>query len=86
MGHNIPGTAGPVQTYPGEANGVTVPLAAAHTRELAWQMPVAAGPGFDGVTDVSFTVRVVSNQPIVVGTNFQFNPWGMPNVCHELSK
>lgn len=84
-GHNIPGTS-PAVTYPGEADGATVALAAAHTRELDWQMPIAGGPGFDGVTNVSFTVRVVSNQPVVVSTNFQFNPWGMPNVCHLLPK
>jgi hypothetical protein len=81
-GHAIPGTSGPVQNYPGEANGVTVPLAPDHTRFEKWVMPVAAGPGFDGVTDVSFTVRVVSDQSVVVGSHFQFNPIGMPNVCH----
>jgi hypothetical protein len=73
-------------TYPGEANGVTVPLTAAHTRNVRWLMPVVAGPGFDGITDVSFTVRVVSDQPIVVASHFQFNPVGMPNVCHEVPK
>jgi len=82
-GHPIPGTSGPVQNYPGEANGVTVLLPANHTRFEKWVMPVAGGPGFDGVTNVSFTVRVVSDQPVVVATNFQFNPVGMPNVCHQ---
>jgi len=80
MGHNIPGTS-PAMTYPGEANGVTVPLASAHTRDVSWQMPVSAGVGFDGVTDVSFTVRVVSDQSVVVASHFQFNPIGMPNQC-----
>ena len=83
VGHPIPGTSGPVQNYPGEANGVTVPLASNHTRFEKWMMPVAGGPGFDGVTNVSFIVRVVSDQPVVVATNFQFNPWGMPNVCYQ---
>lgn len=82
-GHPIPGTSGPVQNYPGEANGVTAPLLPDHTRFEKWVMPVAGGPGFDGVTNVSLTVRVVSDQPVVVATNFQFNPWGMPNVCHQ---
>ena len=84
MGHNIPGTSGPVMTYPGEANGSTLPLAADHTRDVNWLMPVTSGPGFDGVTDVSYTVRVVSDQPVLVASHFQFNPIGMPNVCHQV--
>ena len=84
-GHAIPGSPSP-GTYPGEANGVNVALAAEHTRDLAWFMPATGGPGFDGVTDVSFTVRVVSDQPIVVGARFDFHPFEMPSVCHELPK
>jgi len=82
LGHNIPGTV-PAATYPGEANGATVPLLSAHTRDLDWQMPVSSGPGFDGITDVSLTVRVISDQSVVVASHFQFNPIGMPDVCHE---
>jgi len=84
-GHNIPGSPSP-GTYPGEANGVNVPLAANNTRDLYWSMPIAAGPGFDGVTDVSFSIRVVSDQPIVVGARFDFHPFEMPQVCHELPR
>jgi hypothetical protein len=84
-GHNIPGSPSP-GTYPGEGNGVTVPLAADHTRDLYWQMPIAAGSGFDGLTDVSFSIRVVSDQPIVVGVRLDYHPWENPQVCHELSK
>jgi hypothetical protein len=84
-GHNIPGSPSP-GTYPGEANGVTVTLAADHTRDLYWSMPVAGGPGFDGVTDVSFSIRVVSDQAIVVGARFDFHPFAMPQVCHELPR
>jgi hypothetical protein len=84
-GHNIPGSPSP-GTYPGEANGVNVPLAAATTRDLYWMMPIAAGPGFDGVTDVSFSIRIVSDQPIVVGARFDFHPFEMPQVCHALPK
>jgi hypothetical protein len=80
QGHNIPGTAGPVLTYPGEADGVNVPVTSAHTRIVSWLMPTsAADPG----VDVSVTVRVVSDQPVVVASHFQFNPIGMPNVCHQ---
>ncbi len=84
-GHNIPGSPSP-GTYPGEANGVNVSLAADNTRDLYWSMPVAGGPGFDGVTDVSFSIRVVSDQPIVVGARFDFHPFAMPQVCHELPR
>jgi hypothetical protein len=83
QGQPIPGTSGPVQNYPGDADGATIPLAPAHTRFDHWVTPVAAGPGFDGVTNVSYTVRVVSDKKIVVASHFQFNPIGMPNVCHQ---
>lgn len=85
-GVTIPGSPGPT-TYPGEAGASTVPLLNAHTRDLNWVMPqTGGGPGFDGVTDVAFTVRVTSDQPVVVGSNFQFNPVGMPNVCSLLPR
>ena len=84
-GHNIPGSPSP-GTYPGEANGVTVTLAADNTRDLYWSAPVTGGPGFDGVTNVSFSIRVVSDQPITVGARFDFHPFEMPQVCHELSR
>jgi hypothetical protein len=80
LGHNIPGTSGPVLTYPGEANGATVTLAPEHTRIVNWVLPTNAG---DPGVDVSVTVRVVSDQPVVVASHFQFNPIGMPNVCHQ---
>jgi hypothetical protein len=70
----------PVQTYPGEANGVNVPVATAHTRIVSWLMPTNSG---DPGADVSVTVRVVSDQPVVVASHFEFNPIGMPNVCHQ---
>ena len=80
VGQNIPGTSGPVLTYPGEANGVTVPVAPNVTRIVNSTMPISGGtPG----ADVSVTVRIVSDQPVVVASHFQFNPIGMPNVCHQ---
>ena len=81
-GQNIPGSPSP-GTYPGEANGVTVTLAADHTRDLYWSMPTNAP---SDVTDISHTIRVVSDQPIVVGARFDFHPFAMPQVCHELPK
>jgi hypothetical protein len=51
-------------------------------------MPQTGGgpnPPIDGVTDVVFTVRVTSDQPIVVGANFQFNG-NLPSQCSLLPK
>ncbi len=76
----IPG-ASPGTTYPGEAGAATVPLLAARTRDVNWVMPATSGgPGLDGITNVAFTVRVTSDQPVVVGSNFQFGG-NMPNQC-----
>lgn len=83
-GVTIPGSA-PSRTYPGESGASTVTLAAGHTRDVDWVMPTTSGPGFDGVTDVAFTVRVTSDQPIVVGANFQFNG-DIPSQCSLLPK
>src|ERR1051325_5077909 len=68
QGVTIPGAA--PATYPGDAGATTMALAAGHTRDVSWTMPTTGGPGFDGVTNVSFSVRVTSDQPIVVGANF----------------
>jgi len=83
-GVTIPGSS-PASTYPGEAGSSTVTLASGHTRDLNWVMPTTGGPGFDGVTDVAVTVRVTSDQPIVVGANFQFNG-SIPSQCSLLPK
>jgi hypothetical protein len=84
-GVTIPGSS-PARTYPGEAGAATSPLLPAHTRDLDWVMPQAGGgPGFDGVTNVAFSVRVTSDQPIVVGANFQFSG-NLPSQCSLLPK
>lgn len=84
-GHTIPGTI-PAETYPGEAGATTVPLSAAHTRNLNWRMPTTGPPPtFDGITDVVFTIRVTSDQPIVAGVNLQLAGF-MPNECNLLPK
>ena len=80
-GVTIPGSA-PPKTYPGEAGGATVTLAAAHTRDVDWVMPTTSP---DGITHVAFSVRVTSDQPIVVGANFQFNG-NLPSQCSLLPK
>ncbi|MDT7604356.1 MAG: hypothetical protein QOF61_2353 [Acidobacteriota bacterium] len=69
-GHNIPGT-NPARTYPGQTGTTTVALAPAHTLDVDWLTPITGpAPQFDGVTDVSYSVRVTSDQPIVVGSDF----------------
>lgn len=83
-GLTIPGSS-PAQNYPGEAGAATVSLAPGHTRDVKWVMPTTSGPGFDGVTNVAFTVRVTSDQPIVVGANFEFNG-DIPSQCSLLPK
>jgi len=85
MGHNIPGSPGPITTYPGEADGATVTLASGHTRDVTWPMPTTSQPDSDGVNNVAFTVRVTSDQPVVVGANFQFNG-SIPSQCSLLPK
>jgi len=66
-GASIPGSS-PASTYPGETGATTVPLAGGATRKVEWQLPATS---IDPTTNVSFSVRVTSDQPIVVGTNFQ---------------
>ncbi len=77
-GVTIPGTA---QTYPGEAGATTAPLLASRTRDVQWPMP-DTGPDD---TNVVFTVRVTSDQPVVVGANFHFNGF-IPSQCSLLPK
>ena len=65
-GHNIPGTS-PTATYPSPSGPHSV--APANTLDVEFQTPVTAPPS-DGVTDVSYSVRVTSDQPVVVGSDF----------------
>jgi hypothetical protein len=83
-GVTVPGTS-PASTYPGQAGSATVPLASAHTLNVNWQMPQTGGPGLDGITHVSFSVRVTSDQPIVVGSDFQWSGFH-PLPCSLLPK
>lgn len=76
--HNVPGSSPPA-TYPGDASPVVV--SPNETRDFKFLSPqMAGGSGIDGVTDSAFSVKVTSDQPVVVGINVQFNPY-MPNVC-----
>jgi hypothetical protein len=80
VGTPIPGSGG--QNYPGETGASTVSLADTHTRVLEWVLPTNSGLA----PDVSVTVRVTSDQPVVVASHFQFNPIGMPNQCSLMPK
>jgi hypothetical protein len=83
-GVTVPG-ASPAATYPGEAGATTVPLAAAHTRNIPFATPVMGGPGFDGVTNVAISIRVTSDQPITVGSVLVFSGF-IPVPCSLLPK
>jgi hypothetical protein len=69
LGVTVPGT-NPAITYPGQNDGTTAPLAPANTEIVSWQMPDnGTSPG----SNVSTAVRVVSDQPIVVSSDFGFS-------------
>ena len=78
-GVNIPGSS-PAAAYPGQAGSATEALPAAHTKIVTWQMPQDSPPGGP---NVSAAVRVVSDQPIVVGSDFQFSGF-KPLPCSPL--
>lgn len=84
FGQVIPGTAPPAN-YPGQTGAATVPVAPANTLIVTWQTPQSFTnpPGLDQ-TKVQTTVRVVSDQPIAAGTNFEGNFSPVP--CSLLPK
>ena len=75
-GVNIPGT-NPVVQYPGASNAPVQPNA---TMNLTWQTPAENVPG-----SVSYSVRIASDQPITVGSDFQFSGF-KPLPCSLLPK
>ena len=79
MSHNIPGSA-PAQNYPGETGAATVAVPASTTRILTWVNPDTS---LGCCTNVATTVRVTSDQPIAVGSNFQFSGF-IPLPCSFL--
>ncbi len=71
-GQTVPGT-NPPTTYPGQSGNSTVTLAAGATSNTNWFTPATGPPPqFDGVTNVVITVRVTSDQPVAVGSDFGF--------------
>lgn len=81
VGVTIPGSA-PPEAYPGETGTNTVPLSSNATRHLSWFIPNGAP---DPAPNVAFTIRVTSDQPIVVGANLLGGGF-MPNECNLLPK
>jgi len=80
VGVTIPGSS-PAEPYPGET-ATTVTLSANATRHMQWTMPNGAP---DPAPNVAFTIRVISDQPIVVGANLLGGGF-MPNQCSLLPK
>ena len=80
-GITIPGSS-PAATYPGQTGSATVPVAAANTLIVNWVFPQDSP---EGGANVSTAVRVVSDQAIAVGSDFQ---WGgfKPLPCTLLPK
>jgi len=80
-GVTIPGSA-PASTYPGQTGTTTVSVAAANTLKLNWVVPQDSP---EGGPNVSHTVTVTSDQPIAVGSDFQFSGFhALP--CSQLPK
>ena len=75
----IPGTVS--DHYPGETGTTTVALNSKATRIVHFFTPLTSG----GDTDASFAVEVVSDQPIEVGSNFEFSGFH-PVPCGLLPK
>jgi hypothetical protein len=80
-GVQIPGAASGTN-YPGQAGSATVPVSASHTLIVTWVLPQDSP---DLAPNVSATVRVTSDQPIAVSSNFSFGAF-IPNPCTLLPK
>ena len=68
-GVQVPGAA-PGTLYPGQTGTATVPVAPDNTLIVSW----LTAQGFpDAGGNVAATVKIVSDQPIVVGSNIEFS-------------
>ncbi len=85
-GETVPNSS-PATVYPGQTGAATVPVAPSATMIVSWQMPqtFTSPPPAPDPAKISTTVRVVSDQPIAVGTNFQFSGF-IPLPCSLLPK
>jgi len=80
-GVTVPGSAPPV-TYPGQTGSSTVAVLSAHTLIVSFQT-AQGNPASGG--NVLASLRVVSDQPIAVGSNIQFSGFH-PVPCSLLPK
>ena len=80
-GVTIPGSS-PSSTYPGDTGSSTETLLPAHTKNFTWVVPQDSP---EGGPNVSATVTVTSDQPIAVGSDFQFSEF-KPLPCSLLPK
>jgi hypothetical protein len=80
-GVTVPGSAPPV-TYPGQTGTTTVPVLSAHTLIVSYQT-AQGNPASGG--NIPASVRVVSDQPVAVGSNIQFSGFH-PVPCSLLPK
>lgn len=76
-GVNIPGTSGPAVPYPTTSNVSVAPSA---TLDVIWQTPQTSSD-----TNVSYSIKITSDQPIAVGSDFQFGGF-IPLPCSLLPK
>ena len=80
-GVNVPGT-NPAATYPGQTGATTVAVAPLNTLIVNFQT-AQGNPATGG--NVLASVRVISDQPVAVGSNIQFSGFH-PVPCSPLPK
>ncbi|MCA1643562.1 MAG: hypothetical protein LC785_16810 [Acidobacteria bacterium] len=80
-GVTVPGSS-PAATYPGQTGATTVAVASANTLIVNY-LTAQGNPAAGG--NVLATVRVVSDQPVAVGSNIQFSGFH-PVPCSLLPK
>ncbi len=83
-GETVPGT-NPAVTYPGQTGASTVTLAPASTMDTPWTLPAINFSPAPDPAKISWSVRVTSDQPVVVSSNFQFSGFH-PIPCSLLPK
>lgn len=86
-GATVPGAVGPnpgdpAPTFPGQSGAATVPLGASNTLVVNW-VTAQGNPAAGG--NVPASIRVVSDQPIAVGSNIEFSGFH-PVPCSLLPK
>ncbi len=81
-GVTIPGSTPPT-TYPGQTGSSTVSVLSLNTLVVTWVFPQDSP---EGGSNISHTVTVTSDQPVVVGSDFQWSGPYKPLPCSLLPK